>query len=630
MTDSDSSKYSLLDQINDPSDLRRLPAKDLPKLCNEVRNYLIATISECGGHFAAGLGAVEITIALHYILDTPRDRLIWDVGHQTYPHKILTGRKERLATIRKIGGLAPFPKRNESEYDVFGTGHSSTAISAATGISLALRQQNKKHKVVAVVGDGGITAGMAYEAMNHLGAVKTDMLIILNDNEMSISPNVGAMTNYLTRIISSRFYTSVMKGGRRLLEPMPPVHKIFHRAKLHLKGMMIPDTLFEELGIHYYGPVDGHNINLLVKTLSSLKNMDTPRLLHIVTRKGKGYKQAEQDPVKYHAVGRFNPSVGIRQTGKPSKIPTYSEVFSRWVCDMAAQDSRLIAITPAMREGSGLIEFEKRFPERYFDVGIAEQHAVTLAAGFACEGIKPVVAIYSTFLQRSYDQLIHDIAIQNLPVLFAVDRAGLVGPDGQTHAGSFDLTYLRCIPNLLIMAPNNADECRKMLSTGFLHSGPSAVRYPRGNAPAAATEDALDPIPIGKAIKRRTGHRIALLSFGATTALVAAETLDATVFDMRFVKPLDTATIEMAVNSHEYLVTVEDNARAGGVGSSVNEYLAAQKINIPVLNLGLPDYFQNHASRNELLKEAGLDAAGIENSVQKFVRETIPAHVSKT
>ena len=619
MADSQRSQYPLLDQINDPSDLRCLPAKDLARLCNELRCYLIATVAECGGHFAAGLGAVEIIVALHYVLNTPHDRLIWDVGHQTYPHKILTGRKARMATIRKRGGLAPFPQRSESKYDVFGVGHSSTAISAAAGISLASRLQKKERRVVAVVGDGGMTAGMAYEAMNHLGAAKANVLIVLNDNAMSISPNVGAITNYLTRIASSRLYASMIKSGKRLLEPVAPINEILHRAKDQLKGIIVPDTLFEELGIRYYGPVNGHDIDLLVATLDGLKDMDGPRLLHITTRKGKGYARAEKDPVKYHAVGRFDPEAGIRPRPRPPAVATYSQVFGRWVCDMAAHDSRLVAITPAMREGSGLGEFARCFPRRYFDVGIAEQHAVTLAAGLACEGLKPVVAIYSTFLQRAYDQLIHDVAIQNLAVLFAIDRAGLVGPDGPTHAGSFDLTYLRCVPGFLVMTPSNGTECRRMLSTGFLHAGPSAVRYPRGSAPATATLGTLEPVPIGRAIRRRSGSRLALLSFGASAATTAAENLNASLFDMRFVKPLDTQTILAAAKAHRYLVTVEDNACAGGGGSGVNEYLAAQKISIPVLNLGLPDRFQDHGSRDELLEEAGLDAAGIESSVRKFI-----------
>lgn len=618
LTDSRHSCYPLLDQINDPSDLRCLPVKDLSQLCDELRRYLIETVAKWGGHFAAGLGAVEIIVALHYVLNTPHDRLIWDVGHQTYPHKIITGRKARINTIRKLGGLAPFPKRSESKYDVFGVGHSSTAISAATGIALALKLRNKKRRVVAVVGDGGMTAGMAYEAMNHLGSVKANVLIILNDNAMSISPNVGAITDYLTRIVSSRLYTSVVKGGKRLLEPLPPINEMLHRAKEQLKGIIVPGTLFEELGVHYYGPVNGHDIDLLVTTLNGLKDMDIPRLLHITTRKGKGYIRAEQDPTRYHAVGNFDPATGIQQSNKPVAAATYSKVFGRWVCDMAEQDSRLIAITPAMREGSGLIEFANRFPQRYFDVGIAEQHAATLAAGLACEGMKPVIAIYSTFLQRAYDQLIHDVAIQHLPVLFAIDRAGLVGPDGQTHAGSFDLTYLRCVPGFLIMAPSDASECRKMLSTGFLHAGPSAVRYPRGNAPAGEIDDSLEPIPIGKAVQRRSGRKLALLSFGATAAAAAAENLNASVFDMRFVKPLDTETITAVTDSHQYLVTVEDNARNGGAGSGVNEYLAAQKISMPVLNLGLPDHFQDHGNRDELIKEAGLDATGIERSIREF------------
>ena len=614
--------FSLLEKIESPADLRKLSHKELPELCTQLRHYLIQTLAACGGHFAAGLGAVEITVALHYVFDTPNDKLLWDVGHQTYPHKILSGRREQLSSIRKKDGLAPFPKRAESEYDTFGVGHSSTSISAAIGMAEAFKQNNLAQKSVAIIGDGGITAGITYEAMNHLGALNLDVLIILNDNEMSISPNVGAMTNYLTRIISSKLYTSVMKGGKKLLDPVQPISEILQRTKGHLKGMIMPGTLFEELGIHYYGPLDGHNVQQLVKALEALKQLDGPRLLHIVTKKGKGYAPAEKDPVGYHAVSRFNLQTGSKKAAvSTTDTLTYSEVFSQWVCDMATTDQRLAAITPAMREGSGLVEFANKFPERYFDVGIAEQHAITFAAGLACEGMKPIVAIYSTFLQRAYDQLIHDVAVQKLPVLFAVDRAGLVGPDGPTHAGSFDLSYLRCIPNLLIMAPSNEAECRKMLSTGFAYDGPSVVRYPRGKGCGIMPTNDLDTLEISVAKQLRTGTNIAILNFGSTVQAVleAAENLQATVFDMRFIKPLDERTIMNAAAQHNYLVTVEDNAKLGGAGSGVNEVLAAQQNRIPILNLGLPDSFQEHGSRDELLTEAGLDTAGIEKSIRNFI-----------
>ena len=620
MSQTTNKQYPLLDKIEYPADLRKLPRNKLPDLCRQLREYLIESVASCGGHFAAGLGVIELTIALHYVFNTPDDRLIWDVGHQSYPHKILTGRKSKIASVRKRGGLAPFPKRSESDYDTFGVGHSSTSIGAATGMALAAQLRGERRKVIAVIGDGGLTAGMAYEALNHLGAIKTDVLVILNDNEMSISPNVGAMTNYLTRILSSKLYTSVVASGKRLLEPLPPIKEFAHRTQEHLKGMIIPGTLFEELGISYYGPIDGHNINTLVKTLTNLKRQTGPRLLHTVTRKGKGYERAENDPVGYHAVSHFDPGRGVEKKPALPKL-SYSQVFSRWVCDTAAKDPRLVAITPAMREGSALVEFEQRFPNRYFDVGIAEQHAVTLAAGFACEGMKPVVAIYSTFLQRAYDQLIHDVAIQNLPVIFAIDRAGLVGPDGQTHSGSFDFCYLRCIPNMVVMAPRDENNTRLMLNTAFKCDAPAAVRYPRGTGPGTAVEVGFDTIGIGLAEKLREGRGVAILAFGSptTAAIQAAERLDAGVVDMRFVKPLDQSAIIAAAGTYNCLVTVEDNAKNGGAGSGVNECLAERGLNIPILNLGLPDRFQNHGGRDELLDEAGLNASGIEKSIREWL-----------
>ena len=615
-------KYPLLDKIQSPADLRKLNPGSLPVFCEELRQYLIETVSDCGGHFAAGLGVVEITTALHYIFNTPHDRLVWDVGHQSYPHKILTGRKEQLKTIRRKNGLAPFPARCESEYDTFGVGHSSTSISAALGMALALSRKQDARKVVAIIGDGGMTAGMAYEALNHLGATKANVLIILNDNEMSISPNVGAMTNYLTSITSSKLYTSIMKGGKKLLKPVPVIDKLAHRTKEHLKNIIVPGALFEELGVHYYGPVDGHNINLLIKTLERLAQLQGPRMLHIVTRKGKGYQPAERNPIAYHAVSNFNPKIGMSKKKPLIEAPTYSQVFGKWVCDMAEHDKRLVAITPAMREGSGLVEFEKRFPKRYFDVGIAEQHAVTLAAGFACEGMKPVVAIYSTFLQRAYDQLIHDVAIQNLPVLFAIDRAGLVGADGKTHTGNFDLSYLRCIPNMLIMTPADENMTREMLTTAFFQDLPTAIRYPRGTGTGVEITTGFNTIPIGKAAIIRKGQSCALLVFGSPlfAAQTVAEELDASLFDMRFVKPLDTETIITAAKEHSCLVTIEENTHLGGAGSAVNECLAAENLLVPMLNLGLPDIFPEHSTRDELLQEMELDAQSILQKIRSFIR----------
>ena len=618
--------YPLLDTINFPADLRALDAKQLPIVAQELRAYLLDSVSTSGGHFAAGLGAIEITTALHYVFNTPHDRIVWDVGHQCYPHKILTGRKNQITTIRTKDGLAPFPKRSESEYDHFGVGHSSTSISAALGMAIASQHMDKR-KVVAVIGDGGLTAGLAYEALNHLGDCRADVLVILNDNEMSISPNVGAMTNYLTRMLSGRVFSTMREGSKKLLEPIPPMHELAKRTEEHIKGMIAPGTLFEEMGVNYFGPVDGHDVSGLAKTLQNLKRLEGPRLLHIVTRKGKGYEKAESDPVGYHAVPSFDPSVGVVKSSKKPKT-TYTKVFSDWICDIADQDERVVAITPAMREGSGLVEFSKKFPERYFDVAIAEQHAVTLAAGMACEKLKPVVAIYSTFLQRAYDQLIHDVAIQNLPIVFAIDRAGVVGPDGQTHAGSFDLTYLRCVPNMVVMAPADENETRRMLYTAHLQNYPTAVRYARGSGPGAPVSPEMREMEVGKAKILREGNNIAILAFGSPVydSLHAGEEINATVVNMRFVKPIDTKMVETIAQKHDYIITVEDNVVAGGAGSAVNEVLANNKF-VKIENLGLPDAFQNHASREELLEEAGLDAISIIKSIQKFTNKIEPVKI---
>jgi 1-deoxy-D-xylulose-5-phosphate synthase len=614
--------YPLLRSIDSPADLRHLSESQLTVLAQELRAFLIESVSRTGGHLAAGLGTVELTIALHYVFDTPNDRLVWDVGHQTYPHKILTGRRERMSTLRKSGGLAGFPKRDESPYDTFGVGHSSTSISAALGMALAARQQKNPRHVVAVIGDGALTAGMAFEALNHAGDLDANLLVILNDNDMSISPNVGGMSNYLARVLSGKVYSSMREGSKKVLSHMPPVWELARRAEEHVKGMMVPGTLFEELGFNYIGPIDGHDVHTLIKTLRNLKSLKGPRFLHIVTRKGKGYAPAESNPCVYHGVSPFKIETGLSVSG-PGAKPTYTQVFGDWLCDMAAQDARLVGITPAMREGSGLVAFSERFPTRYFDVGISEQHSVTLAAGLACEGLKPVVAIYSTFLQRGYDQLIHDVALQNLPVLFAIDRAGLVGPDGPTHAGSFDLSYLRCIPNMVIMAPADENECRQMLSTGFQIEGPAAVRYPRGVGPGVAVQSSLEPLPVGKAELRRSGQRVALLAFGSmlAPALDAAETLNATVINMRFVKPLDADMLARVAAEHDLLVTLEENAVAGGAGSAVNECLAALQLQTPVINMGLPDRFIEHGTHAELLAGCGLDSAGILARVSEYLQQ---------
>lgn len=613
--------YPLLSKIGKPSDLRKLGEDQLQAVVDELRNFLIYTVSLSGGHFSAGLGTVELTVALHYVFDTPNDKLVWDVGHQAYPHKILTERKDSLKTIRQKYGVSPFPKRKESEYDTFGVGHSSTSISAALGMALGASLQGKDQQAIAIIGDGSITGGMAFEAMNHAGTLDANLLVVLNDNDMSISPNVGALNNYLARILSSKLYSSMRAESKKVLRNMPSVWELARRTEEHVKGMVVPGTLFEELGFNYIGPIDGHDIATLVLTLKNLKNIEGPRFLHIVTKKGKGYLPAEKDPLSYHAVPVFDPSKETLPKSVPSPHPTYTQVFGQWLCDMAEQDPLLMGITPAMREGSGLVEFSKRFPERYFDVAIAEQHAVTLAAGQACEGTKPVVAIYSTFLQRAYDQLIHDVAIQNLSVLFAIDRAGLVGPDGPTHAGSFDHSYLRCIPNMVVMAPADENECRKMLYTGFIFDGPASVRYPRGKGPGVAIETQMIALPIGEAEVRRQGEKIVILAFGSmvTPVLEVAEELNATVVNMRFIKPLDEALVMHMAQNHEVIITVEENAIAGGAGSAVNECLLAEKVMIPILNLGLADSYIDQGSREELLQQAELDSQGILANIQAFL-----------
>ncbi|MCF7966303.1 1-deoxy-D-xylulose-5-phosphate synthase [Methylobacter sp. Wu8] len=612
--------YPLLKDINTPADLRKLSKSQLKPLAKELREYLTHTVSISGGHFSAGLGTVELTIALHYVFDTPSDQLVWDVGHQAYPHKILTGRKDRMTTIRTKDGVSAFPNRAESEYDAFGVGHSSTSISAALGMAIASELKGEDKKMVAIIGDGSITGGMAFEAMNHAGALDANLLVILNDNDMSISPPVGAMNNYLTKILSSKFYSSMREGSKKALSSMPSVWELARRTEEHMKGMVVPGTLFEELGFNYIGPIDGHDIDMLVSTLENLKHITGPRFLHIVTQKGKGYAPAEKDPLAYHGVPAFDPSKDCLPKSAPSPHPTYTEVFGEWLCDMAAKDERLLGITPAMREGSGLVKFSECYPKRYFDVAIAEQHAVTLAAGQACQGAKPVVAIYSTFLQRAYDQMIHDVAIQNLDVLFALDRAGLVGPDGPTHAGSFDYTYMRCIPNMLVMAPADENECRQMLYTGFMHEGPASVRYPRGKGPGVAVDKTMTALPIGKAEVRHQGSRIAFLAWGSmvTPAMEAGKQMGATVVNMRFVKPIDEQLVLELAKSHDVLITVEENVLAGGAGSAVNDFLQAQQILMPVLNIGLPDSFVEQGTREELLALCGLDIQGILDKAKKF------------
>ena len=612
--------YPLLRQIGSPADLRALPERRLKDLAQELREFLVQTVSTRGGHFAAGLGTVELTIALHYLYETPHDRLVWDVGHQAYPHKVLTGRRDLLHTIKQHDGLAPFPNRAESEYDTFGVGHSSTSVSAALGMAVAAARKGEARRAVAVIGDGAMSAGMAFEALNHAGSLPVDLLVVLNDNDMSISENVGALSNYLARVLSGRFYAHLREGGKRVLRKMPHIREFARRSEEHVKGMWLPGTLFEEMGFNYIGPVDGHDLKSLLRTLRNLRDLHGPQLLHVVTQKGKGYAPAEADPISWHGPGPFDPQTGKLLKDKVAG-PTYSQVFGDWLCDMAASDERIMAITPAMREGSGLVEYSKRFPERYFDVAIAEQHAVTFAAGLACEGLKPVVAIYSTFLQRGYDQLIHDVALQNLPVVFALDRAGVVGGDGATHNGSFDYSFLRCIPNMVVMAPSDENECRQMLYTATQTGGPAAVRYPRGTGPGVAIEAALSALPLGKAQLRRRGDSgLLLLCFGTllANALTAGERLDATVVNMRFVKPLDEALLRELVPQHVALVTLEENTVAGGAGGAVAELLDAAGLPGPRLHIGLPDRFIEHGSREQCLADAGLDTANVLAAIEKW------------
>ncbi|PST90090.1 1-deoxy-D-xylulose-5-phosphate synthase [Photobacterium sp. NCIMB 13483] len=616
----DISKYPHLALANTPDELRLLPAESLPQVCDELRTYLLKTVSQTSGHFASGLGTVELTVALHYVYNTPFDHVIWDVGHQAYPHKILTGRRDQMSTIRQKGGLHPFPWRDESEYDVLSVGHSSTSISAGLGMAIAAEKEGLDRKVVSIIGDGAITAGMAFEAMNHAGDIHSDMLVILNDNEMSISENVGGLSNHLAHLLAGNFYASIREGGKKVLSNAPPIKEIVKRAEEHIKGMVVPSTMFEELGFNYIGPIDGHDIDELVKTLKNMRHLKGPQFLHIMTKKGKGYAPAEADPINYHAVPKFDLSEKPLPKAKNTS-PTFSKIFGDWLCDMAAVDDKLMAITPAMREGSGMVRFSKEYPDQYFDVAIAEQHAVTLASGMAIGGYHPVVAIYSTFLQRGYDQLIHDVAIMNLPVMFAIDRAGLVGADGQTHQGAFDISFMRCIPNMVIMAPSDENECRQMLYTGHQHQGPSAVRYPRGCGLGTEVETTMTALEIGKGIVRRHGEKVAILNFGAMLgySLDAAENLNATVADMRFVKPLDEALIlELAAN-HDVLVTVEENVIAGGAGSGVIEFLMQQKCMKPVLNIGLPDRFIEQGTQAELHHMLEIDGVGIEKQIVEYL-----------
>lgn len=612
--------YPLLSLINSPEDLRLLNKDQLPQLCQELRGYLLESVSQTSGHLASGLGTVELTVALHYVYKTPFDQLIWDVGHQAYPHKILTGRRDQMSTIRQKNGIHPFPWREESEFDVLSVGHSSTSISAGLGIAVAAERENAGRKTVCVIGDGAITAGMAFEALNHAGSIHTDMLVILNDNEMSISENVGALNNHLARIFSGSIYSTLRDGSKKILDKVPPVKNFMKKTEEHMKGVMFSpeSTLFEELGFNYIGPVDGHNIDELVATLTNMRNLKGPQLLHIKTKKGKGYAPAEKDPIGFHGVPKFDPISG--ELPKYNTKPTYSKIFGDWLCEMAEKDSKIIGITPAMREGSGMVEFSQRFPEQYFDVAIAEQHAVTFATGLAIGGYKPVVAIYSTFLQRAYDQLIHDVAIQNLPVLFAIDRAGIVGADGPTHQGAFDLSFMRCIPNMIIMTPSDENECRQMLYTGYQCGKPAAVRYPRGNAIGVELTP-LEILPIGKSRLIREGQKIAILNFGTLlpSALEAAEKLNATVVDMRFVKPIDIEMINVLAQTHDYLVTLEENAIQGGAGSAVAEVLNSSGKSTALLQLGLPDYFIPQATQQEALKDLGLDSKGIEEKILNFI-----------
>jgi 1-deoxy-D-xylulose-5-phosphate synthase len=623
------SSYPLLETVNDPADLREFDRKQLVQLAAELRSFIVDSVAATGGHLAANLGTVELTIALHYVMRTPDDRLIWDVGHQTYGHKILTGRRAAMRQLRQKGGIAGFPRREESVYDTFGTAHSSTSISAGIGMAVALRNLKLDHRVVAVIGDGAMTAGMAFEALNNAKQASANVIVVLNDNDMSISENVGALNNYLAKLMSGRFYAATKKTAEKMLSVAPNMKELAKRFEEHAKGMITPSTMFEEFGFNYTGPIDGHNIDVLIDTLQNVKRLDGPQFLHVVTRKGQGYKLAEEDPIAYHGPSKFDPGVGIVPS-KPAPDarpkPTYTQVFGDWLCDMARLDDRLMGITPAMRVGSGLDRFSQEFPERYFDVGIAEQHAVTFAAGLAVEGLKPVVAIYSTFLQRGYDQLIHDVALQNLPVVFALDRGGLVGADGPTHHGAFDFSYLRCIPNMAVMAPADENECRQMLYTAFTLDGPSAVRYPRGSGTGAEIQAQMKALPVGRAEVRREGKQVAILAFGSMVkpALEAGNEIGATVVNMRFVKPLDRELIFRLATSHALLVTVEENAVAGGAGSAVAEALASDGLAVPLLMLGLPDHFVEHGDPQQLLAECGLDAAGIVNAVRARLKQ--PGH----
>lgn len=619
--------YPLLETINSPADLRQLPRAQLKTLADELRAYVLHSVSQTGGHLSSNLGTVELTVALHYVFNTPDDRLVWDVGHQTYPHKILTGRRERMASLRQLGGLSGFPRRDESEYDTFGTAHSSTSISAALGMAMAAKQKGEDRHAVAIIGDGAMSAGMAFEALNNAGVCDCRLLVILNDNDMSISPPVGALNRYLAQLMSGQFYASAKNVGKHVLKVAPPLFELAKRLETHAKGMVVPATLFENFGFNYIGPIDGHDLESLIPTLENIRHLSGPQFLHVVTKKGQGYKLAEADPVAYHGPGKFDPAMGLQKPTAPAK-QTFTQVFGHWLCDMAEKDSRLVGITPAMREGSGMVEFHQRFPDRYYDVGIAEQHAVTFAAGMACEGLKPVVAIYSTFLQRGYDQLVHDVALQNLPVVFALDRAGLVGADGATHAGAYDIAYLRCIPNMSVACPADENECRMLLSSAFEQNHPVAVRYPRGSGAGIATQAHLDALPFGKGELRREGAGVAILAFGTLLypALQAAENLGATVVNMRWAKPLDTELLLQVAASHDALVTVEEGAVMGGAGSAVAEALAAAGVSRPMLHLGLRDEFTEHGDPARLLALQGLDAAGIEQAiVARFGALPVPA-----
>jgi 1-deoxy-D-xylulose-5-phosphate synthase len=618
--------FPWLAKIESPADLRGLSRSDLAAVADELRRYLIHTVSRMGGHFAAGLGTVELTVALHTVFNTPHDRLVWDVGHQAYPHKVLTGRRDLLRTIKQHNGLAPFPTRSESEYDTFGVGHSSTSISAALGMAIGAAARGERRRVVAIIGDGAMTAGMAFEALNHAGSLDVDLLVVLNDNDMSISNNVGAMSNYFAKLLSGKLYASLREGGKKVLRQMPTVWELARRSEEHIKGMVLPGTVFEEMGLNYIGPIDGHDLNALLGTLENMRDLKGPQLLHVVTRKGKGYAPAEADPIKWHGPGPFDPASATIFKEK-STGPSYSQIFGQWLCDMAARDPRIMVVTPAMREGSGLVEFEKKFPERYFDVGIAEQHAVTFAAGLACEGAKPIVAIYSSFLQRGYDQLVHDVALQSLPVVFAVDRAGLVGGDGATHQGSYDLSFLRCIPNMVVMAPSNEDECRQMLFTATTLDSPAAVRYPRGGGPGVAVQDAMRALPLGRGVVLREGRSgLALLAFGSLVAsaeLIGAE-LDATVVNMRYVKPIDEDLIARVAAKNPHIITLEENVVAGGAGSAVGEVLATFRRNGALLHIGIPDRPIQHGRREDCLEEAGLDLVALRAQIDAWWRPMRP------